>query len=130
MGDLWPRLRQSAAHLTSGGSWAESFPKSTQHNLRWFWFDGLFASASDNLLLTYLPLFALASFSVRRLGEWPQRCCLRGLSLKDSHELHEWKVARYPPSFTQSAINTGKLGAWKVIPFAGRRLCLMSGGSW
>jgi MFS family permease len=65
LSELWPRLRQSAAHLTSGGSWAESFPKSTQHNLRWFWFDGLFAAASENIVLTYLTLFVLALGATR-----------------------------------------------------------------
>jgi len=31
-----------------------------KHNLRWFWFDGLFAAASDNIILTYLVLYLLS----------------------------------------------------------------------
>lgn len=53
-------LREKAAQATLGGSWALTQPPVVQHNLRNFWFDGLFASASDAILLTYLTLFILA----------------------------------------------------------------------
>ena len=53
-------LRQRTAHVSLGGSWALSQPPDVQHNLRNFWFDGLFASANDAILLTYLTLYILA----------------------------------------------------------------------
>jgi len=46
--------------LTAGGSWAVQLSKATQYNLRSFFFSGLFTSASDSILLTYLTLFVLA----------------------------------------------------------------------
>jgi MFS family permease len=48
------------SRLTLGGDWAISEPAETRHNLRWFWFDGFFASASDNILVTFLVLYLLA----------------------------------------------------------------------
>jgi MFS family permease len=53
-------MRVSAAHLTAGGSWAVQLSEATQRNLRSFFFDGLFTSASDSIVLTYLTLFLLA----------------------------------------------------------------------
>jgi len=43
-----------------GGRWQVQFPKETQNNLRNFFFDGVFASASDAIILTYLTLYLLA----------------------------------------------------------------------
>jgi MFS family permease len=43
-----------------GGDWALSQPIETRHNLRWFWFDGFFSAASDNITVTYLVLYLLA----------------------------------------------------------------------
>ncbi len=56
----WTHLRQLFTHSTEGGNWALSLPRLTRHNLRWFWYDGLFSAFSDNILLTYLNLFVLA----------------------------------------------------------------------
>jgi MFS family permease len=56
----WNRARIRAAHLTAGGSWAVQLSTATQHNLRSFFFSGLFTSASDSILMTYLTLFILA----------------------------------------------------------------------
>jgi len=56
----WRRLIVRVAHLTAGGSWALQLSEATQRNLRSFFFDGLFASASDSILLTYLTLYLLA----------------------------------------------------------------------
>lgn len=53
-------LGQRASHMSMGGSWALSLPASVQDNLRRFWFDGLFASASDAIILNYLTLYLLA----------------------------------------------------------------------
>lgn len=58
---LWGvRLRRGVASFTAGGRWTEHLHLSERQNLRWFWFDGLFANASDAIIIAYLPLFALA----------------------------------------------------------------------
>jgi MFS family permease len=54
------RLRMSVTQFATGGKWAIEFPKDTRHNLRNFFFDGVSASASDSILLTYMTLFLLA----------------------------------------------------------------------
>jgi MFS family permease len=56
----WERLRVNAAHLTTGGSWSAQLTSTTQRNLRSFFFDGLFASATDSITVTYLTLYVLA----------------------------------------------------------------------
>ena len=56
----WRRLRIRVTHLTAGGSWAVQLSEATQRNLRHFFFDGMFISASDSIMLTYLSLFILA----------------------------------------------------------------------
>ncbi|MFZ6027068.1 MAG: MFS transporter [Chloroflexota bacterium] len=43
-----------------GGDWALTLARDVQHNLRWFFYDGLFASASDNIINTYLTFYILA----------------------------------------------------------------------
>ncbi len=53
-------LRHKASQAMMGGSWALSQPTEVQHNLRNFWLDGLFASASDAILGTYLVLYILS----------------------------------------------------------------------
>ena len=53
-------LRRSFIHLATGGEWAAGLPDATRRNLVWFWLDGLFASASDNIVGTYLVVFLLA----------------------------------------------------------------------
>lgn len=53
-------LRWQAGQLSLGGSWALTEPEDVQHNLRNFWLDGLFASAHDAIVLTYLVLYVLA----------------------------------------------------------------------
>jgi MFS family permease len=62
---VWTRLRHSFAHLITGGDWAYALPAETRRNLHRFWFDGLFASASDNILITYLTLYVLALGATR-----------------------------------------------------------------
>lgn len=57
---LWARLRTDAAHLTVGGSWATQLPGHDQRNLRAFFFDGVFAAASDAIFFTYQTLYVLA----------------------------------------------------------------------
>lgn len=54
------RARAWLADLTVGGSWGRTLAPFQQLNLRWYWFDGLFASASDNIILNYVSLFIIA----------------------------------------------------------------------
>jgi MFS family permease len=57
---VWTHARQHALRFTAGGRWSEQLHPSARHNLRWFWSDGVFAMASDAIVLVYLPLFVLA----------------------------------------------------------------------
>jgi len=56
------RVRAWRAFLmfTWGGEWAIPLTAQIKHNLTWFFFDGLFASASDNIIITYVTLYILA----------------------------------------------------------------------
>ncbi len=54
------RARRSFRKFTWGGEWAISLAGQIKHNLHWFFFDGLFASATDNIMVTYLSLYILA----------------------------------------------------------------------
>lgn len=53
-------LQQSLLRTTLGGNWIASESLVVQRNLGNFWLDGLFANASDAILLTYLTLYILA----------------------------------------------------------------------
>jgi MFS family permease len=57
---LLARLGYRARQEIHGGAWADAQPPQVRHNLRWFWFDGFFSAASDNIILTYLTLYVLA----------------------------------------------------------------------
>lgn len=46
--------------LTVGGEWGQFLPQTIRNNLRSFWFDGLFASAVDNITSNYLSLYILS----------------------------------------------------------------------
>ena len=59
------RIRRTLRQFTWGGDWAISLPTQVKHNLTWFFFDGLFASASDNIAITYLVLYILALGATR-----------------------------------------------------------------
>ena len=54
------RARRAFRQFTWGGEWAIALPSQIKHNLYWFFFDGLFASATDNIVITYLVLYILA----------------------------------------------------------------------
>jgi MFS family permease len=54
------RSRRAIRQFTWGGVWAIPLPLAIKRNLSWFFADGLFASASDNIYLTYLTLYLLA----------------------------------------------------------------------
>ncbi len=57
---LWQRLRYGLLRFTAGGRWTDRLHPETRRNLRWFWFDGLFVSAGDAILVSYLTLYILA----------------------------------------------------------------------
>lgn len=59
------RVRRALRQFTWGGDWAISLPAQIKHNLSWFFYDGLFASASDNIAITYLVLYILALGATR-----------------------------------------------------------------
>ena len=59
-GLAWAHLRRNAARVTAGGYWTDELPSGIRRNLRWFWFDGVFAQASEVILTNYLSLFVLA----------------------------------------------------------------------
>lgn len=54
------RARRAFRMFTWGGEWAISLSEQIKHNLYWFFFDGLFASASDNIIITFVTLYILA----------------------------------------------------------------------
>ena len=57
---LGRRLRAHFLRFTAGGRWTYQLRPSVRQNLRWFWFDGLFVSASEAIRIAYLSLFVLA----------------------------------------------------------------------
>lgn len=59
------KSRYAFRKFTWGGDWALPFSRQIKHNLYWFFFDGLFASASDNIILTYVTLYILALGATR-----------------------------------------------------------------
>jgi len=63
--EIWGRVHRSFSHLVTGGHWALELPEKTRQNLRWFWYDGLFSSASDNIIFTYMTLYVLALGATR-----------------------------------------------------------------
>jgi hypothetical protein len=44
----------------TGGDWAMSLQRESRLNLVRYWFDGLFAAASDTIPINYLTLYLLA----------------------------------------------------------------------
>ncbi len=56
----WARFRRHLIRFTWGGAWAAALPEDRRLNLTYFFFDGLFAAASDKILLTYITVYLLA----------------------------------------------------------------------
>jgi len=46
--------------LMVGGAWGDSLTQTVKQNLRWFWLDGLYAAASDNISATFISLYILS----------------------------------------------------------------------
>jgi MFS family permease len=63
--NTYSRLKRSISRFTLGGDWATNLTGEVKENLRWFWYDGLFTAASDNILLTYLVLYLLSLGATR-----------------------------------------------------------------
>jgi MFS family permease len=51
---------QNIVDTTAGGRWSRQLADQTRRNLRWFYSDGSFSSASDSITVTYLTLYLLA----------------------------------------------------------------------
>lgn len=62
---MWANTSQMFVRLPVGGRWALALPGEVRNNLRWFWLDGLFAVASDNIMVTYLTVYILALGATR-----------------------------------------------------------------
>lgn len=56
----WARFERHFIRFTWGGAWAARLPEDRRLNLTYFFFDGLFAAASDKILLTYITVYLLA----------------------------------------------------------------------
>jgi MFS family permease len=56
---LTARWQRQLTRLAVGDLWTQ-VPAAIQHNLRWFWFDGVFARASEVIVSSYQSLFMLA----------------------------------------------------------------------
>jgi len=54
------RSRRRLMEFTAGGRWTYQLRPAVRRNLRWFWLDGTFASASDAMIAAYLSVFVLA----------------------------------------------------------------------
>ncbi len=59
------RMWRAFRRFTWGGDWAIPLSLQIKHNLTWFFFDGLFASASDNIIITFVTLYILALGATR-----------------------------------------------------------------
>ncbi len=64
---LWRRFHRRFRRFTWGGAWAATLPAQHRQNLTLFFYDGLFAAASDKIILTYLTIYLLV------LGATPQQ---------------------------------------------------------
>jgi len=62
----WSRIRQNFTHFTWGGTWALSLSVENRKNLTFFFYDGLFAAASDKIVLTYLTIYILSLGATRQ----------------------------------------------------------------
>ena len=56
----WARFKRHFVRFTWGGAWAAVLPEGHRRNMTLFFFDGLFAAASDKIILTYLTVYLLA----------------------------------------------------------------------
>ena len=59
------RVRNRLVRTMTGGRWTDQLPNKIQHNLRAFWLDGLFANASQQIIIDYNSIFVLALGATR-----------------------------------------------------------------
>lgn len=64
------RLQHRAAQITAGGRWTEQLAHAVRQNLRWFWFDGVFAQVTESITLAYTSLFVLTLGATRGQIGW------------------------------------------------------------
>jgi MFS family permease len=62
----WARIRRHFTRFTWGGLWAAKLPADKRRNLTLFFYDGLFAAASDKIILTYLTIYLLSLGATRQ----------------------------------------------------------------
>lgn len=55
----WARFRRHFKRFTWGGAWASALSAEKRQNLTLFFYDGLFAAASDKIILTYITVYLL-----------------------------------------------------------------------
>lgn len=63
---LWERSNRAFRRFTWGGAWAATLPAKSRRNLTLFFYDGLFAAASDKIILTYLTIYLLTLGATRQ----------------------------------------------------------------
>lgn len=56
----WARFRRHFIRFTWGGAWASVLPHEKRRNLTIFFYNGLFAAASDKIILTYMTIYLLS----------------------------------------------------------------------
>lgn len=56
----WIRFRRGFWQFSWGGAWAAALPAEKRQNLTIFFYDGLFAAASDKIILTYITIYLLS----------------------------------------------------------------------
>lgn len=59
MRSQFSRVRRQITRFTWGGAWAASLSPNQRQNLTLFFYNGLFAAASDKIILTYLTIYLL-----------------------------------------------------------------------
>lgn len=64
------RWRRRTAQITAGGRWTEQLSITVRQNLRWFWFDGVFAQVTESITIAYTSLFVLALGATRGQIGW------------------------------------------------------------
>lgn len=61
----WTRFLRHFRRFTWGGTWASALSSEKRQNLTLFFYDGLFAAASDRIILTYLTIYLLSLGATR-----------------------------------------------------------------
>lgn len=62
----WTHFKQRFTRFTWGGVWATGLPAENRRNLTLFFYDGLFASASNKIILTYTTIYLLSLGATRQ----------------------------------------------------------------